>query len=74
MRGHASRAYDAGRLFVLNYDGVLRAYSADLGVLLWSHTLPGAWYGAAPVASQGVVYVNGPWYLTAIDEETGRLR
>ena len=40
-RPWSNAAYDAGRVFAVNHDGVLRAFDAASGALLWSKQLPG---------------------------------
>jgi outer membrane protein assembly factor BamB len=56
----SASAYEAGRLFVLNYDGVLRAFDAATGAQQWIVDLPGQWaFTSAPTASKGVVYTAG---------------
>ena len=40
-RHWSNAAYDNGRVFVVNHDGVLRAFDAASGALLWSKQLPG---------------------------------
>jgi outer membrane protein assembly factor BamB len=53
-------AYEAGKLFVLDYDGVLQAFAADTGAALWGKQLPGQYsFSSAPVATGGVVYTGG---------------
>lgn len=71
----ASAAYDGGRVFALNADGVLRAFAGDTGALLWATQLPGQYlFTSPPTASGGVVYVSGAGSggtLYAVDELTG---
>lgn len=56
----SASAYEAGRLFVLNYDGVLRALDAATGAQRWIVDLPGQWaFTSAPTAWKGVVYTGG---------------
>src|SRR5207237_7079351 len=38
----ATTAYDAGRVFALNYEGLLRAYAAGDGALVWSRYVTGS--------------------------------
>jgi outer membrane protein assembly factor BamB len=81
----ANAAYDAGRIFVSgnnpfvccdSQNGVVLAYAADTGKLLWRTQLPGE-YGttAAPTAANGVVYVSGAGAggLYSISEDDGRI-
>jgi len=56
----SASAFDAGRLFVVNYDGLLRAFDPQTGAALWSVQLPGqSSFTSPPTALQGVVYVAG---------------
>jgi outer membrane protein assembly factor BamB len=71
-------AYDRGRVFAANYDGVLRSFSARSGRLLWERQLPGQYaFSSPPVASRGTVWVGGAGSggtLYAVSERTGALR
>jgi outer membrane protein assembly factor BamB len=56
----AALAYDAGRLFVLNFDGILSAFDANTGAALWGKQMPGQYaFTAPPTAYSGTVYVGG---------------
>jgi outer membrane protein assembly factor BamB len=63
--------YDDGRIFILMFDGALRAFNAANGAPLWTTQLPGYWYAASPNAYGGMVFVNGNGGLSALDETTG---
>ena len=56
-------AYDAGRVFAVNYDGVLRAFDAASGSLLWQTRLvpeTEIWaFSTPPTALNGLVYTAG---------------
>ncbi|MFO1400093.1 MAG: PQQ-binding-like beta-propeller repeat protein [Steroidobacteraceae bacterium] len=66
-------AYDHGKVFVVNFDGVLRAFDAASGTLLWSGQFPGVYYvDSAPTALDGIVYLVGGG-VSAIDEKDGNL-
>ena len=69
--------YDGGTLFALNFDGLLRTFSATTGLPGWSVQLPGQYaFSAAPTASNGVVYVSGAGSggtLYAVDETNGTI-
>jgi outer membrane protein assembly factor BamB len=73
--GWSNAAYDSGRVFAVNVDGVLRAFDAASGALLWSKQLPGQYsFNSPPTASGGVVYVVGAGTgttLYAVDERDG---
>ena len=74
-RPWSNAAYDAGRVFAVNFDGLLRAFDAASGALLWSKQLPGQHhFDSPPTASGGVVYVVGAGFgvtLYAVDEQDG---
>ncbi|HSS21648.1 MAG TPA: PQQ-binding-like beta-propeller repeat protein [Pyrinomonadaceae bacterium] len=71
----SNAAYEAGRVFVVNFDGLLRAFDAASGALLWSKQLPGqSSFWSPPTASGGVVYTAGAGTgttLYAINEQDG---
>src|SRR3954452_20015375 len=52
--------YDAGRLFVLDFDGDLTALSPASGATLWNRRLPGQYaFASPPAARDGRVYAIG---------------
>ncbi|MBI5104924.1 MAG: PQQ-binding-like beta-propeller repeat protein, partial [Solirubrobacterales bacterium] len=52
-------AYDAGRLFAINFDGVLTALRAADGSTAWARQLPGQYAASsAPVARDGLVHLS----------------
>jgi outer membrane protein assembly factor BamB len=56
----SNAAYDAGRVFVVNGNGQLRAFDAADGVLQWETQLPGQrQFSSPPTADGGVVYTVG---------------
>ena len=56
----SAAAYENGRVFVINFDGVLRAFDAGTGAPEWSTLLsPQYSFSSAPSVSGGVVYVGG---------------
>jgi outer membrane protein assembly factor BamB len=71
----ANAAYDAGRVFVVEYTGLLQAFAADTGTPQWSTQLPGQYsFSSPPTASNGVVYTGGAGSggtVYAVDEATG---
>ncbi|MES2070115.1 MAG: PQQ-binding-like beta-propeller repeat protein [Pseudomonadota bacterium] len=73
----AGHAYDHGKLFVLNYDGLLKSFDAATGQAGWSAKLPGQYgFSAPPTAMNGIVYVGGAGSggtLYAVDEANGNL-
>jgi len=56
----SNAAYDNGRIFVVNFDGLLSAYDAESGTLMWSRQLPDQYSFTSPtVAVRGIVYTGG---------------
>lgn len=73
----SAAAYDHGKVFVVNENGVLRSFDAATGVAGWSRQLFGpAVVDAPPTAVNGIVYVGGASVggtLYAVDESSGAL-
>jgi outer membrane protein assembly factor BamB len=71
----SGHAYDHGKIFVVNYDGLLRSFDATTGAPGWSTQLPGQYaFSSPPTAVNGVVYVGGAGTggtLYAVDESNG---
>lgn len=71
-------AYGGGNLFGLDQSGVVRAWDGATGRPLWAATLTMQWsFEYPPVATGGLVYVNGLGFggtIYAIDGATGALR
>jgi len=71
----SNAAYDGGQVFVVNYDGLLKAFNATTGAQNWSEQLPGQYsFSSPPTASNGVVYVGGAGSggtLYAVSETSG---
>jgi outer membrane protein assembly factor BamB len=56
----ANAAYDSGKVFVVNYDGLMKAFDAATGTLLWSVGLPGQYaFTSPPTAVNGIVLTGG---------------
>jgi len=74
----SNAAYDHGRVFTVNYDGLLRAFDAPTGSTLWSVQLPNQYaFSSPPTAGGGTVYVGGSGIggtLYAVDEGNGIVR
>ena len=52
--------YENGRVFAVNFDGLLRAFDGATGNLIWNVQLPNQYsFSAPPTAYQGVIYVSG---------------
>ena len=71
-------AFDHGKIFVINFDGLLRSFDAATGTAGWSTALPGAdGFSAPPTAVNGIVYVlsgtSTSDALYAVDESSGNV-
>ena len=70
-------AYDGGNVFVLNFDGVLRAFQASTGTPLWQVQVPGqSDFSSPPTARDGVICINAAGSgatLYAIREKDGSI-
>jgi outer membrane protein assembly factor BamB len=56
----ATAAYDSGKVFVVNFDGLMKAFDAATGTLLWSVDLPDQYaFTSPPTAANGIVYAGG---------------
>jgi outer membrane protein assembly factor BamB len=73
----SNAAYEGGRVFVVNFDGVLQAFSATDGTTVWTRQLPGQYaFSSPPVVSGGVIYVGGAGSggtLYAVSSATGNV-
>jgi outer membrane protein assembly factor BamB len=71
----SNMTYEGGKLFVVNFDGLLRSYDAATGTAGWSVQLPGQYaFSAPPTASGGTIYVGGAGSggtLYAVNEANG---
>jgi outer membrane protein assembly factor BamB len=70
-------AYESGQVFVLNFDGLLKAFDEKSGRLNWSVQVANEYFVTSPpVARNGMVYVegDGSGTLTAYRTATGELR
>src|SRR4051812_18693035 len=52
-------AYEDGRIYALNYDGVLRGLDAATGTELWATKLQQRSFTSPPTARDGIVYTAG---------------
>jgi outer membrane protein assembly factor BamB len=64
-------AYDAGRVFVNDFDGTVRAYDAGTGAQLWARAT--AYFNGEPVASHGMVWVHGSASVFGLSAATGEI-
>jgi outer membrane protein assembly factor BamB len=73
--GFVNAAYDSGKVFVVNFDGLMKAFDAASGTLLWSVSLPGqSAFTSPPTAVNGIVYEGGAGVggtVYAVDETNG---
>lgn len=73
----SGHAYDHGKIFVINFDGLLRSFDAATGLPGWSTQLPGqSAFSAPPTAVNGVVYVGGAGSggtVYAVDQSNGNV-
>jgi outer membrane protein assembly factor BamB len=73
----SKHAYDNGKIFVINTDGLLRSFDAATGQAGWSTQLRGQnLFESAPTAANGIVYVDGAGEgatLYAVDESNGNV-
>jgi outer membrane protein assembly factor BamB len=71
----ANAAYDSGKVFVVNYDGLMKAFDAASGTLLWSVDLPDQYaFTSPPTAANGIVFTGGAGSggtVYAVDEANG---
>ena len=69
----SASAYGHGKIFVINFDGLLRSFDAATGTPGWSNKLLGYWFDSPPTAVNGIVYVGSSGALYAVDEMTGNV-
>ena len=73
----ADAAYDSGKVFVVNFDGLMKAFDAASGNLLWSVNLPDQYaFTSPPTAVNGVVFIGGAGSggtVYAVDESNGQV-
>lgn len=73
----AGHAYDQGKLFVVNGNGLLVSLNAATGAAGWTTQLPHEWrVVSAPTAYNGIVYISGTGIdgvLHAVDETSGKV-
>jgi outer membrane protein assembly factor BamB len=72
----SNAAYEAGRVFVLNEWGQLRAFDGPTGTLVWERRLGLDGFSSAPTVEEGIVYVGGGGgssRVWAVDSDDGRI-
>src|ERR1051325_1856992 len=71
-------AYDNGRVFVVNCDGLLRAYDAASGAQLWAKQMPVQYsFSSSPTAMGGMLYLSGAGSggtMYAVSQQDGAVR
>ena len=74
-RPRSGLAYDNGKVFIIDPDGLLKAFNAATGTLLWSSQMPWQYsFSSPPTAINGIVYVAGAGSggtLYAVDAANG---
>ncbi|MGH7983918.1 MAG: PQQ-binding-like beta-propeller repeat protein [Candidatus Udaeobacter sp.] len=75
--GFVNAAYELGKVFVVNVDGLMKAFDAASGTLLWSVSLPNQYFFTSPpTAVNGVVFTGGAGSggtVYAVDETNGQV-
>jgi outer membrane protein assembly factor BamB len=70
-------AFGNDRVYTVNYDGMMEAFSPSTGVRLWATQLPYQWaFTSPPTASNGYVYTGGAGRggtVYAVNESNGGL-
>ncbi len=73
----SNAAYDAGRVYVVNFDGLLTAFDASTGATVWAQQMPGQYaFSSPPTAAGGMVFVGGAGSggtIYAVDGATGHV-
>ena len=72
--GTGGITYDDGKIFVLNFNGVLMSFDAATGAPGWATSLPfQTFFQSPPVAANGMLFAKGSGPLNAVDEDTGEI-
>lgn len=73
--GFVAAAYDSGKVFAVNLAGLMKAFDASTGSLLWSVSLPGqSFFTSPPTATNGMVFTGGAesgGTVYGVDESSG---
>ena len=67
-------AYDSGRVFSVNFNGLLRGFDASNGTQVWTRQLSGQAFTSPPTATGGTVYVSGFSTLYAVNASDGTIK
>jgi len=73
----SNAAYDAGRIYVINFDGLMTAFDAASGSTIWTRQMPGQYaFSSPPTAAGGMVFVGGAGVggtVYGVDGATGQV-
>ena len=69
-----SIAYESGRVFGVNREGLLRAFDAANGNQMWTQQLAGQSFTSPPTPLAGTLYVNGFPTLYAVSTQDGSVK
>jgi outer membrane protein assembly factor BamB len=67
-------AYDSGRVFAINRNGLLRGFDATTGTQVWTRQLSGQAFTSPPTATGGTVYVSGVSTVYAVSVQDGAIK
>jgi len=68
--GFVNAAYDSGKVFVVNFDGLMKAFDAATGSLLWNANV-GSNCISPPTAANGIVFASAGGAVHAVNETNG---
>ncbi|HEU4510023.1 MAG TPA: PQQ-binding-like beta-propeller repeat protein [Pyrinomonadaceae bacterium] len=74
LGSYSSIAYESGRVFAVNFSGLLRSYDAATGTQQWTRQLVGQLFTSPPTALGGTVYVNGWQTLYGVNANDGTIK
>lgn len=69
----AGIAHSNGKIFVVNFDGLVRTFDAATGASGWSTSLPYYNVNEPPTVANGIVYISGNSRIAALDEANGNI-
>jgi outer membrane protein assembly factor BamB len=73
----ANAAYDSGRVYLVNGDGLLTALDPSTGATIWTKQMPGQYaFSAPPTATGGMVFIGGAGEggtIYGVDGESGQV-
>lgn len=70
----SNAAYDRGKVFVINFEGNVRAFDAATGALLWSIQVSQEFEGVhPPTAFAGTLFIGAGDAAWAVDEASGKI-